>query len=275
MTRVLGVHGIGNFDPHREPGDAAAALAATWWQDLVTGGAQLALADVDVAYWASHLDPRRRQGADTDPTALTPPERDVLAALVAEVDIAAVRQGRLTLPVRQAVALLASRSGMRESVMSAFVARFCREVHAYLAMPDAPGRIAAREEVAVAVASCSPRVVVAHSLGSVIAYEALWAKPELEVELLVTLGSPLGLPGVVFDRLRPAPRGGRGARPPGVRRWLNIADRGDVVAVPRWLSQQFTGVDDDIEVSVGHVDFHRVASYLQVPALVEAVNRLT
>ncbi|MBB6547170.1 hypothetical protein [Nonomuraea rubra] len=61
---------------------------------------------------------------------------------------------------------------------------------------------------------------MAHSLGSVVVYEVLWAHPDLRVNRLVTLGSPLGMPGVVFDRLDPAP-GQRGSRPPGVSEWVN------------------------------------------------------
>jgi hypothetical protein len=79
--------------------------------------------------------------------------------------------------------------------------------------------------VADTIAARGARVVLAHSLGSVVAYETLWARPDLEVELLITLGSPLAPPDVVFDRLDPAPRNGKGRRPPGVRRWINVAPR--------------------------------------------------
>src|SRR5690242_3617575 len=49
-----------------------------------------------------------------------------------------------------------------------------------------------------------PAIVVAHSLGSVVAYEALhdWRG---DVPLLVTLGSPLAMRAVVWPRLRPTP----------------------------------------------------------------------
>ena len=48
-------------------------------------------------------------------------------------------------------------------------------------------------------------MLVGHSLGSVVAYEALCANPEWPVRMLVTLGSPLGIPNLIFDRLEPAP----------------------------------------------------------------------
>ncbi|MET7736531.1 hypothetical protein ABZT02_35015 [Streptomyces sp. NPDC005402] len=45
------------------------------------------------------------------------------------------------------------------------------------------------------------RVVVAHSLDSVVAYEALCARPGHQVRALVTIGSPLGIPNVNLHRL--------------------------------------------------------------------------
>ncbi|MGH8909608.1 MAG: hypothetical protein ACRD0K_24740 [Egibacteraceae bacterium] len=111
-----------------------------------------------------------------------------------------------------------------------------------------------------------PRIVIAHSLGSVVAYEALWARPDPHVELLITLGSPLAMPDVVFDRLDPAPNGGRGARPPGVARWVNLADPGDLIAIPRPLTRRFARVDADDERSIHAFAFHRVARYLACPA---------
>jgi pimeloyl-ACP methyl ester carboxylesterase len=48
----------------------------------------------------------------------------------------------------------------------------------------------------VAQIGLSTRVVVAHDLGSVVAYEALCDHPELNVETFITLGSPIGQPNV-------------------------------------------------------------------------------
>ena len=86
--------------------------------------------------------------------------------------------------------------------------------------------------------------MVGHSLGSVVAYEALCAHPEWPVRALVTLGSPLGIRNLIFDRLLPAPAAGargevRGAWPGGVRSWVNVADAGDVVALVKDLRPLF------------------------------------
>jgi pimeloyl-ACP methyl ester carboxylesterase len=88
------------------------------------------------------------------------------------------------------------------------------------------------------------RVVVAHSLGSVVAYEALCEHPEWPVTDFVTVGSPLGL-SLIFNRLSPLPEEGKGAWPGGVRRWTNITDPGDVVAVVHELAPRFGVVVDE------------------------------
>ena len=81
-----------------------------------------------------------------------------------------------------------------------------------------------------------PFVVVAHSQGSMIAYDVLrqLQKAQVDVRLFVTIGSPLGLPPVrsVFKKWT-----GKDKLPfpPCVTRWINVAAVGDVVALDREL----------------------------------------
>ncbi|MFB9393931.1 alpha/beta fold hydrolase [Streptomyces coeruleoprunus] len=100
-----------------------------------------------------------------------------------------------------------------------------------------------------AVIDDDTRVLVGHSLGSVIAYEALAAHPEWPVRTLVTLGSPLGMP-TFFRQLVPRPEGRRGAWPGSVVHWANLCDRHDFVALHKNLDTLFGDgtrkVDDDI-----------------------------
>ncbi|MFE3197846.1 hypothetical protein [Embleya sp. NPDC059237] len=120
-----------------------------------------------------------------------------------------------------------------------------------------PGiRAAARARVATAI-TADTRVVVAHSLGSVVAYEVLCSLSGHGVRALVTLGSPLGT-AMIFDRLDPAPASkgpgrfrqvlGKVATDPEPRgvwpgsrhlAWTNVADGGDVVALEKDLRPWF------------------------------------
>ena len=70
-----------------------------------------------------------------------------------------------------------------------------------------------------------PCVVVAHSLGSVVAYNVLNSCPaELDVRAFVTVGSPLGLVSVRKHLDVPL------RMPPPARRWFNARDPRDIVA---------------------------------------------
>jgi hypothetical protein len=141
-----------------------------------------------------------------------------------------------------------------------------REVEAYTSWPER--RRLVRDRVAAVIRREGPAVVIAHSLGSYITYETLHARPELEVQLLVTVGSPLRVPSLV-RRLDPGLRAGRGARPAGVERWVNIADVGDVVAVPPGLSKMFP-VDQD-ETCDNGLGFHGFGGYLANGLLAAAI----
>jgi hypothetical protein len=135
-------------------------------------------------------------------------------------------------------------------------------------MTDQEVRRAVQSRV-VAEVGTDTRVVVGHSLGSVVAYEALCAHPEWPVRVLVTLGSPLGIRNLIFDRLVPAPSPGDlgylvGQWPGEARSWVNIADAGDVVALVKDLRSLF---GDQVDCYLVHNGSHAhdVRPYLTAP----------
>lgn len=94
-------------------------------------------------------------------------------------------------------------------------------------------------------------VVIAHSLGSVIAYDYIFGfrqyklDPNVNIEALITLGSPIPIftsaMGHVSNDI---------ILPPNVKKWLNVLDPDDGVA--RYCKQYFKNVDvKDIEVNTG------------------------
>jgi len=88
--------------------------------------------------------------------------------------------------------------------------------------------------VVAAAAGQGPAVIIAHSLGTVVTFEALH-EHRGDVPLWVTLGSPLAMRSVVWPKLRPAPP----ATPVPVRRWLNYWDRDDVITARPLLEHSF------------------------------------
>ena len=128
----------------------------------------------------------------------------------------------------------------------------------YVLDPDVRSRVHDRLERHL---NADTKVVIAHSLGTVIAYQVLCTRPDLQVDL-ITLGSPLGDPGTVFDLLQPAPVDGRGVWPAGVKRWTNVAAEGDLAtaACPR-LSEAFgERVEDHLVFNGRHA--HNAEPYL-------------
>jgi pimeloyl-ACP methyl ester carboxylesterase len=94
------------------------------------------------------------------------------------------------------------------------------------------------------------RVIVAHSLGTVLSYMALCNHPQWRVHTLVTLGSPLASPAI-FDGLDPQPVDGQGVWPGTVQRWVNVRALGDkAAAVP--LAEKFGARVEDMVVDNGH-----------------------
>ncbi|MGW7261347.1 antibiotic ABC transporter ATP-binding protein [Streptomyces sp. NPDC054834] len=145
-----------------------------------------------------------------------------------------------------------------------------KQVRRYLDEP--PIWQAARAAVAVEI-TADTRVMVAHSLGSVVAYEALCENPGWPVTDLVTVGSPLGLP-LIHRRLSPLPVEGRGAWPGGVVRWTNVTDPGDIVALvaslaPRFMSGPLGGVED--RTITNGVRMHDFERYLTAPKTAIAI----
>jgi len=149
-------------------------------------------------------------------------------------------------------------AGMAERVLIGAL----KQVRRYLREPNIR---AAAQEAIDAVVGIDTRVIIAHSLGSVVAYESLhryvgtprWAN----VKTLITLGSPLGIPNLIFDELRPIPAKGRGVWPGHIEHWANISDDGDIVALTKKLGPLFGAQLVDVRIHNG-ATAHDVRPYL-------------
>ena len=125
--------------------------------------------------------------------------------------------------------------------------RLLAQAAAYIQQPAVRHEARGRVEAAV---EDDTRVVIAHSLGTLVAYEALCAHPEWGVTDFVTIGCPLGA-DVVHPWLDPRPTGGTGAWPGAVMRWTNIADAHDPAAACSLIGR-FSGSVTEYKVDNGH-----------------------
>ncbi|MGV3710759.1 MAG: S8 family serine peptidase [Gemmatimonas sp.] len=101
-----------------------------------------------------------------------------------------------------------------------------------------------------------PVVVIAHSQGTMISYGVLMEKEfaDLDVRLFVTMGSPLGITEVQ-DFIRELPNCRNLQVPPNVRRWVNVSDPLDPVALDKNLSNEFKASARGVKIE-NHTKFN-------------------
>ncbi|MEU0632797.1 hypothetical protein [Streptomyces sp. NPDC005989] len=218
------------------PAQAAADLGAQWEEKLRSGYLDAGLGhhrapSIAAAYYAHLLRDEAEQAGVPDPESLTPAEHRLLKAwALAHGMPQEVAQGLPTAIFEPTPSWGLRNTGGVGRRTADLAARALREVRTYL--DQRVRQEAAQELVRDLLTEHAPIVAIGHSLGSVVLYESLWRKPYPEVDLLVTLGSPLALPRGVFDLLDHGGLIVRGARPPGVKRWVNLAEVGDLIEVP-------------------------------------------
>ncbi len=96
-------------------------------------------------------------------------------------------------------------------------------------------------------------LLIAHSMGSIIAYDALRDlgrdDPDFELSHWVTIGSPLGLPHVKAKIVQERSYDNRVRTPSVVKHsWVNFADKKDPVAADIFLKGDYAANDDKVEV---------------------------
>lgn len=255
MSRLVGVHGIAQQQVGRHQ------LQAPWARALADGmersvGRRVAVPALDIAFYGdlflSAPAGGRAKGSDhhnAEWDDVTDAEISDLVAAAGEVlsedELAAAQVtphkgfGRVPLPLQAMVAAMDRRCGARAGGL--FVGEL-RQVRRYLLDPDLKTKADARVTEMV-TEEC--RILIGHSLGSVVVFEFLRQNPERGLDLLITLGSPLGLRAI--RHLMPDPEfGAAGGVPANVGAWVNLRDPRDPVACAGSLTGWWPGIRDGI-----------------------------
>ncbi|MFC7673508.1 hypothetical protein ACFQWH_10535 [Mycolicibacterium sp. GCM10028919] len=254
MVDIVAIHGIAMNRSSR------AAVTAKWSSEIRTGldnvrsryatavGVECAFyghmyndgkAVDEAEYGASDVDSDFESGllvAIADATAPSPETFD----------------GKLYLPgaLQRALAII-ERVKLFEG-LDAVAISFVKQVNRYLSDSTFQERV--HDEVSAAMA-CEPRIVIGHSLGSIVAYNWLHEHPASRPVHLITIGSPLGL-RLISSRLRTV------GWPGNVRLWHNIAAPHDGVATVKELAPIYSPEIRDLLCGSARLSAHSSASYL-------------
>lgn len=122
-------------------------------------------------------------------------------------------------------------------------------------------------------------MVVAHSMGSIVAYDVLRdigrEAPGVSIDHFITIGSPLGLPHVKYKIILENPI----VRTPSVvKKWTNLADRRDPVALDVYLRDDYgenykgVRVADDLVMNDWEGIHHKSYGYLRTPEFTDLIR---
>jgi hypothetical protein len=254
---ILLVHGRGMLDRD------SATTRRQWFQGLDSGTSSVAgrhlieERDVRVVWYADVLAPASDEACDFAPA-------DVRARRDREQD-----------PNLKTVASFA---GSMLAVLTAFIGdgETGSELRALAGdasfLGDARKRCAAERRLDRALdrarAEGRPVILVAHSLGSLVAYDDLSSRGDTAVvERLVTIGSPVGSP-----MLRHLLLGGDStdilSRPPSVKDWVNVRSDGDPLAAAITVGRDVT-----TSPPADELDPHEMIGYLRTRVTAAEIAR--
>ena len=284
---ILGIHGLNNKPPR--------PLLRRWWrQALWQGFSQQGmfhpLMRFDLAYWASACYPKPldpKQSDADNPLYLDEPFVP-LGHVPALEGPTVIRRAILALLEKSLDKLLLNHdfSLNLSQVTEALVRTYFADLHVYLSQKQAAEEIR-RPLIALLRRHRRKRILlIAHSMGSVVAHDVLnLGLHDVNVDTLVTVGSPLGLPLFIHRnaKLKGDGRGEKPCIPDSIRKaWHNFSDLRDPIAVNYNLADDYAsnahgiGVTDWIVknryVYQGTHNPHKSYGYLQCPELIKVCD---
>ncbi|MCH6576034.1 MAG: hypothetical protein IH795_12700 [Bacteroidetes bacterium] len=251
---IIGIHGLGNKPPKD--------LLEKWWQQSIAEGLKKIGHprkdfNFELVYWADSLHPVPLNPDETDKSSdLYLSERYVPAAKRKVNKPNGIKEKFINFFKRQRDKILFNETMHVKfpSFTDLIIKHFFKDLDIYLTQKcveenksDCLAKDIIRDKITDALKKNRRKdiLLIAHSMGTIVTYEVLiQSEKELEIDSLITIGSPLGVP-FIFDKLKNdlsvVPEDSNKLRTPEniKTEWINLADTEDKVAQCNDLKELF------------------------------------
>lgn len=292
---VIGIHGIGNKPP--------AKMLHQWWLESIYEGLSkyhnvAPHFNFEMVYWADILHKSPLDPEENDRKKMTyMAEKYVAEGFPAVNYKVGFRQKAIDYLEKYYDKLIINRvlTSASETITELFIHLHMKDLESYYPstyIENNGSRQLVREAIIERLISVLRKhknkkiMLVAHSLGTVITYDALNKKiPDLEIDTLVTIGSPLGQKFVLDNYKKQKTNGSVNKLrvPDNIKKhWYNLADLEDQVALKYRLSDLYEKNSNNLEVADilvknnysynGKQNPHKSFGYLRTPEFAEIIN---
>jgi hypothetical protein len=296
MARIIiGIHGLKNKPPRKY-------LRSVWKKSIQEGfrnqGYRHPFFRFEMAYWAGHL-----HSAPLDPGINDPDHPLYLNEPYCEgVHVKRNKPGRLEKKARDLLEKQLDRIFLNDDlsinysdITDRIIQRYFQDLDAYYstACVDGGPKCLARDRiqdelVRVLLKNRRKRIcLITHSMGSIIAFDVLIRlEGQVEIDTMITAGSPLGIPAVISKIAALAPEGryrDRICTPENItRRWYNLSDMTDKVAINYNLRDDYHANSRKVRVRdkqvindfywEGRANPHKSYGYLRTPEMARILH---
>ncbi|NQV40745.1 MAG: hypothetical protein HQ506_00185 [Candidatus Marinimicrobia bacterium] len=298
MSRyIIGIHGLLNKPPY--------TLLEKWWELALREGLERIgqpkhKIPFDLIYWADEMYPKPLDPGITDPEHEEYISERYHWGVSADIEDISSNLNKLRRYLEKQlhqILLNPDLSLNYEKITDKFLQHFFKDLNKYFSTVETDNvtgetaRVKIQKRVLEMLDQHSGDsiILIAHSMGSIIAYDVMTRFPERcsHIDMLITIGSPLGLP-VIQGKLAsgiPAEErsGGQLKTPSSLKgRWLNFSDPEDTVAFDQLLSDDYGPNNSSVHpedilifndyVNEGDRNPHKSYGYLRSRAIAEVID---
>ncbi len=289
---IIGIHGLGNKPPKK--------LLEKWWKSAMLEGLNHVnmphpFIKFEMIYWADLLYPRPKDQNITDtesPLFIDEPYSEAKNWTEKEINSKRIKIQKFI--EEQLEKLLLNEDGTLNFsiVTDKIIQHYFRDLDIYYSSECINNssvliREAIRDRLSKALKKHAGKQIflIAHSMGSIVAYDVLCSEPDkIKVDTLATIGSPLGLPIIKTKLVSETADQTKLAVPENVRNnWYNFSDLEDKVAINFDLADDYFPNKNKVKIKDFQVSNnyetnelrnpHKSFGYLRAPELANQIDQ--